>query len=817
MRKYHRLRSILILLLGTAFVLLAAGTERNKQIGQREAAEEFVEAAILFRSGALDSLSERYPEGMGEELVFDLKETLRCLDDETMEKLSEITFETTESRRISGEEAEKLESTLGEAGRAADARWIKVRFFIPGEETERVLECLTAAYDGCYGVWGIDTEGMSVCFWEEREKILLKEVFYDEEGRILDWEEYRYDAEGKPVLGVYRGSGGRILGKSYECGYDSGDRLVVETFYGSQEKEEVRYKYETYRQGEQVGEIRYEYRYTYEADDDDTGNRYWRMTGGGLYAERRYDRKQNKVRELFYGEEQKIETIWLYEYDGEGNETGSTRKACRDDGSIERIERYDEAGNLFDEKEYKENGKIDCWYKYEYGSAGNLLKKIREMPDGSRTEYEYDNVGNLLKETRYDSARRKENCETYPYKLLQNYDDMGRLATEMAYDGHGSCIYRCEYDGAGKPVKETGYSGGSQTILHEYKYDSAGNLTREMHSDGAQRYPEYSVYEYGRQGVLTREISYCGHTMIDITEEEYDAQGNRFRCSEYGREGTVKYCSECSRMMRGWYVMMRAWFGTPFGGMQKKNAGWERPEKLEGIEPEKGHGLEVSYYGDGTICGWVEYVYDEAWNPVEEIYCFRDGTKLAWYKWEYDDKGNPIRKSCSDIKGGTWDSREWEYDETGNVIKEVLGYGIVGEYEYDETGRLERVQDSGKLSHCYREYEYDEAGNRIKCVYHLYGLGGPVYEYEYDEAGNLTGEIYSAGGEAVRKRTYEYDMMGRQIRMSLYRISGGGESLCCYQEYEYDTAGNRKSRTIYHADGSVYIRTEYFYNGLRAG
>ena len=102
MRKYHRLRSILILLLGTAFVLLAAGTERNKQIGRREAAEEFVEAAILFRSGALDSLSERYPEGMGEELVFDLKETLRCLDDETMEKLSEITFETTESRRISG-------------------------------------------------------------------------------------------------------------------------------------------------------------------------------------------------------------------------------------------------------------------------------------------------------------------------------------------------------------------------------------------------------------------------------------------------------------------------------------------------------------------------------------------------------------------------------------------------------------------------------------------------------------------------------------------------------------------------------------------
>lgn len=559
MFKNHRWISMLLIVMGTGFLLVFGKKEQEKESRRNETAEKFTETAILFRQADYEWILNCYPEELGEIFLFDLKETGRCVDSETRKILSEAELEVMENRTLDDMEIKKLGEIPEEVGEFSEAYIVKIRMSIPKMKEKKILEYLVAEYDGHYGVWGIYIDGLNFYLWETHEKILMKKIFCNGNGDISREEEYEYD--------------------------------------------------------------------------------------------------ENMEEEIDYG-----------------------------DGTYAEMQR----------------------------------------------NYEYDDMGNVVKE-----------------------------------------IYR----------------------------DKKGG---------------YVISEYNRRGVLTGK--YIVHLDGSITECEYDPQGNIYRRCEYNREGIVRECDEYRRMMRMWYEMTLGWeISSDTSEKETKEVimDYQYAEIPDNIVWEENMGIEISYYGDGTICGLRRYEYNESGRLTGRNQYFRDGTKLARYEWEYDDQGKLMRELFYDRDGEVECNNEWEYDDAGNIVRERY-YGSREEYEYDETGQLIHKTfygSKGKFSE--HEYKYDESGKLVEdMLYAQVYFEGYMKKYEYDTAGNMIQEIHYLDKKESERRKYEYNTQGNCIGMAIYDIWGGEEKLQCSYEYEYDSKGNKVGETVYHADGSIYIHTKYI--GIRA-
>ena len=816
MQKRSRWISILVIIMGTGLLLWNAIRE-EEQAERRRAAKRFTETAILFREDD-GWLLDCYPAGIGEDFLFDLRETERCMDFDTKEFLSGAEVVVVEDGMPRREELKKLEEMSEETGKASGTYRVKVQLLFPETEEERILEYLMLEYNGHYGVFGIHAEGMACYLWEERDKILLEKVFVRSNGDISCREEYRYDDGGKLDMIIVHAGFNDNSRKMYECEYDSAGRLTREDFYDGREKREVRYEYEDDGFGKQRGEKQYEFKY--EAIYDDAENRYWECVGGGLKSVIKYDGNGNLMDEIIYGDDENVISRWIYKYDEEGRRTESDCW-CYRDGRVWRRERYDSEEYLVDEIRYDSDGGRIRRDRYEYNRFGIMTRSI-SYDDDTREEVEYDSVGNVLIETHYTYGGKKVRSIEYKYTYVEEYDAKGKLIRKNGYDEKGKLVYVCEYDEAGHVAKETGYDK-KRVVLHKYEYDSFGNLMLEVHHN---RDKSYNAQEYDGRGVLKREYcyNYEGYKEYKaITEREYDAWGNVVRESEYVKDVKVNGYEEYKRMMHIWYEISRAWAGAPSDGCGSRGKDMAREyhtaEIPDTIEVQENMGVEISYYGDGTICGLSRYEYDEAGNLTGKKLYFRDGTELARYEWEYDEYGNRITEHYFNRK---WEEeeqrRKWEYDDAENM---VLEYNDVDksriEYEYDGDGNLIRETDCG--GRCWEyEYEFDEAGRMIECrekflFYDLHGSHqhGFIRKYEYDDDGNMIGEAYYEQGIPSYRYEYEYDTEGRRIGMAVYGFDlwGGKEEMEYRYEYRYDDMGKKAKETVYRTDGSVHMYTEY--------
>jgi hypothetical protein len=86
-------------------------------------------------------------------------------------------------------------------------------------------------------------------------------------------------------------------------------------------------------------------------------------------------------------------------------------------------------------------------------------------------------------------------------------------------------------------------------------------------------------------------------------------------------------------------------------------------------------------------------------------------------------------------------------------------------------------------------------------------------EYEYDSAGNKVKEItYLADGILFNWTEYEYDSRGNLTRENIHAYDTGIEKYIYEHEYEYDSVGNQTKATRYKNDGSIAGWTEYEYD-----
>lgn len=141
----------------------------------------------------------------------------------------------------------------------------------------------------------------------------------------------------------------------------------------------------------------------------------------------------------------------------------------------------------------------------------------------------------------------------------------------------------------------------------------------------------------------------------------------------------------------------------------------------------------------------------------------------------------------------------YEYDENGNRSAVRYANGIVVTYNYDEVNRLISEKALDKQGGLVAQYEYTlgAAGERTK----VEELDRTV-EYTYDALYRLTGEKITAADGKVTEYTYAYDNVSNRI----LKTENGAETTYTYNAlnqltaetgvtYQYDDAGNLISVT----------------------
>ncbi len=155
------------------------------------------------------------------------------------------------------------------------------------------------------------------------------------------------------------------------------------------------------------------------------------------------------------------------------------------DGTLSKINYYDEMGHLVQEKGYLSDG---AYYIVYYDEAGNEARVEEYNEDGTLVGYAvgcYDEMGNLTEREWYNGDGTLEGCE------VNYYDEAGNLTLYEEYDGDRTRTRYCAYS-----------------------YDEAGNNTR--------------FEEYNGDGTLDK---YCLHY--------YDDEGNWTHTEYYNADGTL--------------------------------------------------------------------------------------------------------------------------------------------------------------------------------------------------------------------------------------------------------------------------------------
>lgn len=105
---------------------------------------------------------------------------------------------------------------------------------------------------------------------------------------------------------------------------------------------------------------------------------------------------------------QGIKSVTEISLDGKDKETTRSFKS------------YDETGNLIEQKEFDDDGKLKDHVKYEYNSGGQKVKEIHFTADGKPAEittYEYDIKGNRIAKTETDGSGKVKSRKKYVYEF----------------------------------------------------------------------------------------------------------------------------------------------------------------------------------------------------------------------------------------------------------------------------------------------------------------------------------------------------------------------------------------------------------------
>lgn len=212
-----------------------------------------------------------------------------------------------------------------------------------------------------------------------REKRLVQEMYYDNQGYIMNREDLQYasrkidyNEKGQISRESYYGTDGNLVLSSFgyaiiEYNYDGNGRVIVERYF--------------------------------DADEKPIKNKF-----GYASFTRNYNEQGNIISETYYNEQ--------------GN------KAARDNGYAEVHRNYDEASRITSESYWDEAGDP---YTTRWGY--HAITK------------EYDIVGNVISEMFWDNSDNPALYDGY-HRIVKNYDRFGNIIEERTYGIDGKLVLR---------------------------------------------------------------------------------------------------------------------------------------------------------------------------------------------------------------------------------------------------------------------------------------------------------------------------------------------------------------------------------------
>ncbi len=282
--------------------------------------------------------------------------------------------------------------------------------------------------------------------------------------------------------------------------------------------------------------------------------------------------------------------------------------------------------------------------KINYSDGGRKIEELSYDNDEliGRILMENDADGNILKYTSYDGKEK----QTLSWSA--RYDSRGNKIKEIRYDDTGAEIGTDEwtYDENGVLIGESVDS----EFFYKYEYDKNGCRIKSVCYDanGAEILESSFVYENDENGNLLSVRRMGGNSEGNLTEYEYDENGNETVRISYNDDGTVM-------------------------------------ERMERKYDKNGNVLEVkTISSDGTEEIHAVYSYDEEGKLVELFY-YSEGEKDTRCTYEYDENGNSAVECLYDARGNLTIMDSKSYDEAGRLIKNVREnkkYGIVTTEEY---------------------------------------------------------------------------------------------------------------------------------------
>jgi RHS repeat-associated protein len=455
---------------------------------------------------------------------------------------------------------------------------------------------------------------------------------------------------------------------------------------------------------------------------------------------------------------------------------------------------YDSAGRLIKGSKYQNQSAsgspawIDTLYEYDAYDRKTATVEAANTAVARRTEIVYDAAGNTLRVTtgisptntiaQDDSQAQTTGAQPRQYAQVQvtayQYDPLGRVTVQqsaagltdaqaLAEFGHTAPQVKYTYNSLGNVIQtETNISGGTNTgtRIDRYKYDILNRLVATqqgaLSSSGTQSLTRLNltIYDAADNKILTLDSRGV------VTRYEYDGQNQLVKQKVYSGDGadngyiTTKYTRDV----------------------------WG--DVTSTVSPQS----------------TVTYAFDRLGRLTRQVY-IDPSVKLPnsshYTEFGYDVAGNrvlvrdmvltKIVLSPTSTTQSQWAS-EYRSDETWSV--------------YDPLNRVVATYDPGNRATLYK---FDTLGEVIEKQDRNYTTSSPA-----------GGGLSQGGGPAQnytnRITTYAYDALGRLTNESWY--TDPNKQYYGSQRYVYDAADHIIVDYRTRGDGSVFFRTERFYDSL---
>lgn len=205
-----------------------------------------------------------------------------------------------------------------------------------------------------------------------------------------------------------------------------------------------------------------------------------------------------------------------------------------DDSDTENVKyEYNSAGKIIRKVEtdtyyddyYYDYTTAEAVTVYKYNAEGLCSQKIYTDSSGDtyKTTYKYDNKGREIEMREYDSYGNLDDV------CKKKYDAKGNLTEENWYDEDGDLWDKTvnTYDKRGNLIESIDYySDGSEESRTTYKYDKAGNCIERVYDsdDWMSKY----TYKYNAQGLEVARKRYADDALALEVYNKYNAAGVLF-------------------------------------------------------------------------------------------------------------------------------------------------------------------------------------------------------------------------------------------------------------------------------------------------